>query len=356
MMIMRICMIGGLKYCNGGVERYTRNLKKELERRGLEVKLYEFNASNDSPVFSPIQFLPEMRRELGGKGADFDIIHSHNYYPVIFAKGKKNYITTAHYSYLEYADAAGLRGARKFASYAIGKTYESANFNCAEKIAAVSEYLKERLVGLYGIGPEKIEVIRPGVYLERINVALASAPAGKDGDKTRLLFVGRLFRQKGLETLIRAMKLLGRRDIELLIAGDGAYMEPLKKLAAGLGLGNVRFLGFVKEEEKYALMRDCELVVFPSLFEAFPAVALEAMACGAAIIASDIPSFREALDDTAVYFTKGDEKDLAGKIERTLQEGRLRSRLGRAAVERSKNYDFSFGIGKYVELYKSIME
>ncbi|HNT60747.1 MAG TPA: glycosyltransferase, partial [Candidatus Bilamarchaeaceae archaeon] len=103
-------------------------------------------------------------------------------------------------------------------------------------------------------------------------------------------------------------------------------------------------------------MRDCELVVFPSLFEAFPAVALEAMACGAAIIASDIPSFREALDDTAVYFTKGDEKDLAGKIERTLQEGRLRSRLGRAAVERSKNYDFSFGIGKYVELYKSIME
>jgi len=128
------------------------------------------------------------------------------------------------------------------------------------------------------------------------------------------LFVGRLSWEKGIETLLLAMKNVGPH-FHLTIAGDGP-LAPLIR-TAGDGDKRISWLGRQCIQEVYRLMFESKVVVFPSVcYEAFPLVIIESFAMGTPVIVSKIGALSEIVDhgSTGLHFTPGDADDLAKKM------------------------------------------
>jgi phosphatidylinositol alpha-mannosyltransferase len=121
------------------------------------------------------------------------------------------------------------------------------------------------------------------------------------GDK-KIVFLGRLVRRKGCGELLRAFALLSPNlpDAQLIIAGDGPDRKKLERLARKLNIsGKTKFLGFIKEDEKPALLASADIACFPSLYgESFGIVLIEAMAAGASVVlGGDNPGYRSVLGE-----------------------------------------------------------
>lgn len=152
------------------------------------------------------------------------------------------------------------------------------------------------------------------------------------------LFLGRLhIGQKGLDTLSKALSMSSCR---LVIAGTGKDEGKAKKLFSNaVDSGLAEFAGFVKGEEKKALLRKCLCLIVPSRYEGQPLTVIEAAACGRPVIVSDIPELKYAIDaGFGISFRTGDEKDLAEKMNYLLNNSSLRHEMGTRAKEYAKNY------------------
>ncbi|MCD1259395.1 DUF1957 domain-containing protein [Paenibacillus athensensis] len=182
------------------------------------------------------------------------------------------------------------------------------------------------------------------------------ADAARAGDRL-LLFLGRLVHEKGVHVLLQALRLVLKRhpNARLLIAGVGPALEALQAQATPLGSRTV-FLGFADEEDKRALLAAAELCVFPSLYEPFGIVALEAMASGTPLIVSNVGGLAEIVEHgvTGCTFSAGDVSALALAIVELLDEperGRLMAEAARQTVRERFNWA---GIGECtIELYKA---
>jgi glycosyltransferase involved in cell wall biosynthesis len=145
-----------------------------------------------------------------------------------------------------------------------------------------------------------------------------------------VLFVGNLERRKGLELLLDASALLHQSHptLTVVMAGkDRGLREKLLKDIDRLKLCEVVILpGFVQAPDLLDLYRHAAVVVQPSLAEGFGIPPLEAMACGAPVVAVDSPALRENLGDAAL-FSAADATSLAGALARVLDDGSYRRRL-----------------------------
>lgn len=184
-----------------------------------------------------------------------------------------------------------------------------------------SQYMKRQLIS-GGFPPEKIRVNPFG-----IDPHLVEPRYDHDG---YFLFVGRLSEEKGVETIVRAARLIP--DIPFKIIGRGPDMARLHRLADGLK--NVTFVGFHMGEELAELYRGARSVLFPSrVHENFPLAILEAMAVGKPVIASHVGGIPEMIDDRVNGMLVA-PSDLHGWVEaiiRLTYDEELRLRMGRAA-------------------------
>ncbi len=165
-----------------------------------------------------------------------------------------------------------------------------------------------------------------------------------------VMYIGQLYPWKGVDVLVRAMQSVPRG--ELVIVG-GLPPEPdlerVKRLAAELGLEErVHFRGFVPPPKFDAEKRQASVFVIPNLDSTTarlftsPLKLFEAMACGRPIVASDLPSIREVLEDgaNALLVPSGDASALAGAITKLLSEPELAERLASRAFEDVKAYSW----------------
>lgn len=196
---------------------------------------------------------------------------------------------------------------------------------------AISESTRNDLVHR-GVPSAAVRVIYPGVdatwYTPDPTTPRAPAPG--------FLYVGRLKRYKGLDTLLHALARARRTrgDIRVDIAGDGDDRHRLEGLAADLGVERaVRFLGYVDEEQKRALFRASWAHIFPSPKEGWGLSNVEAAACGTPAIASDSPGLRESVRDeqTGLLVPHGAPEALASALLRLARDPQLVESLGRAA-------------------------
>jgi glycosyltransferase involved in cell wall biosynthesis len=169
----------------------------------------------------------------------------------------------------------------------------------SDRLIAVSECTKRDLQEL--LGTERVDVVHHGVDHEVFR---------PDGPVTRrerpyILSVGALQPRKNFLTLIRAYRKLGR-DVDLLIAGQRGWMYEEIEREAGNG---VVLLGHVSDAELPALYRSAALVAMPSLYEGFGLPLLEAMACGAPVVASNASCFPEVCGDAAMLVEPDDWPD-----------------------------------------------
>ncbi len=205
----------------------------------------------------------------------------------------------------------------------IPRVYRRAAFH------AISHSTREDLISR-GVPANGIRVIFPGVdadwFTPDETVQRFEVPT--------FLYVGRLKRYKGIDTVLQALALLRAEgiDVRLEIAGKGNDEHRLKRIAGDLELGeSVEFLGFVGEKEKRTLLRRCWALVFPSMKEGWGIANVEASACGTPAIASNSPGLRESVIDgeTGVLVPHGDSRALADAMRRISQSLEAVAAFGR---------------------------
>lgn len=194
------------------------------------------------------------------------------------------------------------------------------------RILTVTEAVKRDIVGRFGCDEGKITVTPNGV--ER-----RFTPAGTRLVRERpyLLFVGNDKPHKNLERLVEAFsRSRAAGSVELLLAG-GSF-------ARFGGRPGVTAMGFVADEELPALYRGAMALLMPSLDEGFGLPALEAMACGTAVVTSSAPALMEVTADAALHADALDLEAMAAAIDRIAADGSLRAALASRGVERARAF------------------
>jgi glycosyltransferase involved in cell wall biosynthesis len=200
---------------------------------------------------------------------------------------------------------------------------------------AISESTRSDLLAR-GIPLERTRVIYCGIDSQ----AFTPDPVSRSATPL-IAYVGRLRRYKGVELILRAAAQMRDCSTEVEIAGTGEDRPRLEALAASLDLGRrVRFLGFVSEAAKSALLRRAWIVSLTSPKEGWGITNLEAAACGTPVVASDSPGLRESVLDgrTGFLVPHGDVTALAGAFDRIIADPTLVTQLGTVGREFAESF------------------
>jgi glycogen synthase len=171
----------------------------------------------------------------------------------------------------------------------------------AWRVICCSNYMKDEIAGVLDVPCDKLDVIPNGIDASKFNIefdregfrAWAAAPTEKI-----VFFVGRMVPEKGVQVMIRAIPeiLPAWNHVRFVIVGGGNRSH-LEQLAAELNVTDrIFFTGYVDDDTLLKLYKVADVAVYPSLYEPFGIVALEAMAAGVPVVVSDVGGFREVVD------------------------------------------------------------
>ena len=210
----------------------------------------------------------------------------------------------------------------------------------ANRIIAISECTKRDLCELLEADPGRIDVVHHGVDHDLFR------PDGSVAQRDRpyILSVGALQPRKNYLTLIRAYRRM-KRPVDLLIAGQRGWMWEEIEREAGNG---VVVLGHVRDAELPALYRGAALVAMPSLYEGFGLPLLEAMACGAPVVASNASCFPEVCGDAAILVEPRDEEAWTAALTEALDVPPPRER----SLKRAGEFTWELTAAKTLEVYR----
>jgi glycosyltransferase involved in cell wall biosynthesis len=219
------------------------------------------------------------------------------------------------------------------------------------------------------IGKQKLHVpiyaISCGVSLQRfhpdgeVDRRALRLRYGLDPHRTTFLFVGRVDGEKRVDVLIRAIKALGRNDIQLAVTGKGAALPGLKALAQDLKVDDlVRFTGFVPDTDLPALLNSIDVFAMPSEAELLSIASLEAMATGRPILAANSKALPELVtDDVNGYlFKPGSVADAMRCMALLVDHPDRWSTLGAASLEKVQPHSLENMLTSYEQLYRQLLE
>lgn len=223
-----------------------------------------------------------------------------------------------------------------------------------DAIVAVSEQEAAEGRANLGAGAGRITVIHNGVDRTRFSPEGEVSPRGEE---PLIVCVGRLSRQKGQDIAIRALARMAQSRARLRLVGDEyppGERARLEELAASLGVaGRIEWWG--KVDDAAPELRAADVVIAPSRWEGMSLVFLEALACGAATVVSDV-SGSQAVAGAGVVVPSEDHEALAQAIDGLLADPSERARLGRAGRERSAEFDLTLTLGRTLDLWARLAE
>lgn len=199
-----------------------------------------------------------------------------------------------------------------------------------------------------------IRVIPNGVDLD------AFKALQRDWRKPRLLFVGRVVYQKGLDLLLEALSELGHLEWQIDLVGDGPRRQRLEDQAAQLGIGDrVHFHGWQPRSDLPAFYRQATLFVYPSRHEGMPNAVLEAMASGLPVVATRIPGNEELVDEgkTGLLVPTEDHAALRAALESLVSDAKRCQQMGETARRRvEQGYSWERAGSAYLDLVMTSLE
>jgi glycosyltransferase involved in cell wall biosynthesis len=203
-----------------------------------------------------------------------------------------------------------------------------------------------------GINTDEYRQIPIGDFLKRFNI---------QENTVKLLYVGRLFPEKSIDTLIQAFSLLVDKNLNthLMIVGAGHSRQKLEKIVGDLGINShVTFLGLVSDQDKIFAYNACDIFVLPSLAELEGMVVLEAMACGKPILIADakMSASRFLVEGNGFLFEAKNPKDLAEQATKLILNADLRSEMGLMSLKNSKDHDINISVASLEKVYRSVLE
>jgi glycosyltransferase involved in cell wall biosynthesis len=320
-----------------GADVYTLRLAEALQRHGVETEITWFHTY--------YQFVPFLLKLVNAPpGTDIVVANTSNGFAF-----KRPGIPLVVIEYHCVYDPL-YRPHKNFPQYVfhemLVKRFELASFSEASAIAAISEFTAGSLKRVLDIG--NVQVIYNWLDTEKFKPSKQSN--NEQGVPFKLLFVGNFSRRKGADLLKLIMDKLGEGFQLSFTSGlRGHRRRDCPK--------NMIPLGSLSEHELIRAYQTCDVLLFPSRFEGFGYAALEAMACGKPVIASNSSALPEVVEDgvTGILCADGDVDSYVDACRRLAQDRLLCEKLGNAGRERAIRY-FSEKviIQQFVALYESL--
>lgn len=344
----------------GGAEKLILDSLPIYERKGIDVDLillddnpsvFRTKFENDynkkvlgltrSSIYNPsliFKLIPLLK--------NYSVIHGHLFpvlYWLVFAKiisrSKVRIIFTEH----------STNNRRR--SHPILKYVDRYIYSKVEFIGCISEGTKEELNNHINT-PNKVRVINNGIDLEqfsRDNYSLAKHEPSTGG-AIALIQVASFRYPKDQITVIETMKLLPQQ-YKLLLVGDGPLRSRAEELVKSLQLeGRVEFLGNRYDIPK--LFSDANIVIVSSKYEGFALVAVEGMAMGIPVVASDVKGVSDIVEGAGLLFQVGNSKDLAEKILLLGKDSDFFIEISEKCLIRSREYSIEKMVDRYIDVYK----
>jgi len=206
--------------------------------------------------------------------------------------------------------------------------------------------------------PKKIEIIPNGVDLDWI--AFGEKRTFSDQRLLKgpvIASVGRVTKSKGFQYLIQALPIVSQQfpEAKVVIAGeDFGFLGDLRQLAHDAGVEKSVIFARLSREEIKGLYMDCDIVAIPSIYEGFPLVALEAMACGKPLVASDVGGLRDIIvpNMNGLLVPPADPEKLAGAIISLIQNEHLSRDIGRRNACEAKKYSWDMIVDRIEAVYQ----
>ncbi|NLF03133.1 MAG: glycosyltransferase family 1 protein, partial [Anaerolineales bacterium] len=360
---------------------YVRDLARELALRGHRVDVYTRSQSSEAPRISQrlgrgarvihvpagpeapydkhlvYNHLPEFVEGVLARaeadGIRYDVLHSHYWLSGVVARELRERwsipIVHMFHTLGVMKNVVAQRPEDRETDQRVAVEREIVQF--ADALVAATPAEQQQLMQYYDADPERIHIISPGVDTDRFHPGSPAQSRERIGvcpERRIILFVGRIEPLKGIDSLLQAIGVIVERHPEFhdhlcvpIIGGDpnqtheNAEMGRLQELREQLGLSDlVLFLGAKDQDTLQDYYSAADVVVMPSDYESFGMVALEAMACGTPVIASDVGGLAFLIQQgrTGYRVPARDPEALADRITRLLTDEGLRRRIGQRAA------------------------
>ena len=389
----------------GGLNVYVREVSRELAARGVQVDVFtrrQVDHTADIVELSPgvrvvhveagpprnfdkyevVDYLSEfacgVQRYRLLTGRRYDLIHAHYWLSMrtglhFQARWQAPLVAQFH-TLAQLKNRVARDDAER--EHQVRFDVERAVIDQADRVVAVSATDRRQMETLYGACPRKIAVVPGGVDLHRFRPGprdAARAALGLSREAEVLLFVGRIQRLKGIEVVLRAAaELRARRparELVVLVVGgrpvgsrrggpEQRELARLQTLAARLGLGDVvRFVGAVQQSDLPTYYQAADATVMPSAYESFGLVAVESMACGTPVVASQVGGLRSIVDDgrNGFLIPWRHPNLFADKLEQILADPGLADRLGRSGARGMQRFSWGAAADRLLALYQELV-
>lgn len=221
-------------------------------------------------------------------------------------------------------------------------------FSCkvASTVVCVSENTKRDVMSFYGVLEEKIHVVYEGYERQSANnhqqITISDQQSAKSLEKPYLLFIGRLEERKNIVRIIEAFEILKEKyqmPHELVLAGKPGYgyARIKQQITKSKYQSAIIEKGYVTEEEKWSLLQNADVFLFPTLYEGFGIPVLEAQSVGVSVVTSNISSLPEVAGDGAVFVDPVSAENMAEGVQKLLSDESLRNAIiskGRENIKR----------------------
>jgi len=389
---MKIVLVHNSYYDPGGEDVAVAQERSLLTAAGHEVLEYRRD-NNEMKTYSATQHLTLISRAVWASDSfrDFtsllqqnkpDIAHVHNTFPLIspsilWACKKEGVpvVHTLHNYRLLCPGANFIRDGRPCEDCVDSNIWQSVLHGCYRgsrpQTAAVALMLSvhrakktwteavDRYIVLTAFARDRF--VNAGLPAEKISIkanCVDPDPGARTREGSYALFVGRVSREKGTPTLLKAWQQMPV-DVPLRIVGDGPARAQLESEAAASGLRNVTFLGRLPREAVLEQIKGSRFVIFPSqLYENLPLTIIEAFACGVPVLASKLGAMSELVEEgrTGWFFQPGDADDIARTAQRAWQQPEYSRYLGeQARKEYESKYTASANCRRLMEIYHQVI-
>jgi len=350
----------------GGGERYAFDLTARLLREGADVRGVTRGAEVVDTQFNrleiPLRYAPfkgfidfktprviaRLVREFPGN--DYVIIHAHDFKNALLAVRAKRMLKG-----LRDVKVVVTRHLIKPAKSDFLNSYIYRNINALIFISDIVR--KEFLSSKPAIDSSKLYTVYNSIFSPPIPDFIGRIPANEQNDSTvKLLFMGRISREKGIELLLNALSLVKSRNWFLRIGGtgDNDYVESLKNMADKLGLSDrIEWIGYVTDIWKEIDKADVGLM--PSVWrEPFGLTILEFISQGIPMVTTNHGAQREILTNGVdSLLSRPDPPDFARALDRIISDPDLRMRLGKTALTAFRRFDYETFFSKIIAIYRN---
>ena len=288
--------------------------------------------------------------------ASLDLFHGTNYEVPLWSK-RRSVLTIHDLSILLHADTHRADLARR------ARRRLPLMARSASMIITATECVRREILEHLHVKADRVRVtpFAPRSGFQAMPAAQANQTKQRLGVEDKfLLFVGTIEPRKNLLTLVRAFDQIRRqtsRRPQLVVVGaEGWLTDELFAFIKESSISDrLRLTGYLDDDDLRALYSSCTVFVYPSVYEGFGLPPLEAMACGAPVIASNIATFQETLGSAAELVEPNDVEALARSIVEILDDEDRRRKLSRRGLERAPKFSWERTARLTLEAYREVL-